>query len=123
MALLPDLNSESSEVHVIGASLAFFANFLPDLNLVLFNLRQRYDLLHVHQKMLIKPVGFQTNAANINVMIDEPQHRGGQFFREFCRCENDANILRELIVVGFVPTEKIQDDRARVLILFSNCLR
>jgi hypothetical protein len=80
-----------------------------DLDLILFDFRQRDDLLDVDKNLSVEIVWLQPDASDVDVVVDEPENGGRQFFRELGSGKNDTDILGELIIIRLIPTQEIQD--------------
>jgi hypothetical protein len=89
------------------------------LNLKLGNFRHRNDLLNIHQEARFEAIRLEPNAANVDTVIDQPQHGRGDLLGKFSRREHDPNILGELIFVRRIPAEEVENGRTGILIDFS----
>ena len=90
-----------------GGSFSFLLLF--ELNAILLCLGQRDDLLNVQQEPLAIAIRFQPNTMDAEISFVEPHHGRGQLLGEFCGCQDDPNVLGELVLVRFFPLQEFED--------------
>src|SRR6056297_1785550 len=98
----------------VRARLALLALLLGDADLVFRDLGQRDDLLDINEDTTIEAVGLEAYASDIDAALDEPENRCRQLAAELGRRQDDADVLREGILVGLVPPEEVEQFGPRI---------
>src|SRR5262245_31250918 len=60
-------------------------------------------------------IGLQSNALDVNAVVNQPENGGCNLFGKLCRRENDSNILRKRSILRSIPIQEVENCRAGVL--------
>ena len=73
-------------------------------------------MLNINKGLPLVGVGLNANAADVQILLIEPQDRRRQLPREVCRHQHKPHILCKLVLGELIPRQKIQQPLFSVII-------
>ena len=88
----------------------------PESDLKLFRLGKRDNPLDIQENPITIGIGLETKTPNIKTTLVEPKYRRCEFLGEVRRGQHHSDILSEMLLIGFAPSEELQQTTFSIIV-------